>query len=170
MARPFPSPWRRRLLGVFLQLPLGVRRRLVRLVTPNYTVGAVVLLRNPDGRLLLLRQPPGAGWSLPGGLLDRHEEPADGALRELEEETGLRLSPDQLVPAHPSAVVTARVQQVDCVFTATVDAAVALDLDPVEVLEARWYAPESLPWLTAPTARLLSHYGLGPWAAPRQDA
>jgi 8-oxo-dGTP pyrophosphatase MutT (NUDIX family) len=143
---------------------------VVRFATPNYTLGAVVLLRNHEGQLLLLRQPPGPGWSLPGGLLDRFEEPAAGALRELAEETGVRLEPSQLTPAQPSAVVTARVQQVDCVFTATVDPTVVLYLDPVEVFEARWFAPEALPWLSAPTARLLAHYGLGPWVAPRQDA
>lgn len=170
MHRPSPSPWRRRLRGAFLLLPVGVRRRVVRFATPNYTLGSVVLLRNHEGQLLLLRQPPGPGWSLPGGLLDRFEEPADGALRELAEETGVRLGPAQLTPAQPSAVVTAGVQQVDCVFTATVDPAVVLYPDPVEVLEARWFAPEALPWLTAPTARLLAHYGLGPWATPRQDA
>ncbi|HSG86097.1 MAG TPA: NUDIX domain-containing protein [Candidatus Limnocylindrales bacterium] len=46
-----------------------------------------------DARLLLVRLAPteaGAGlWMLPGGGLDFGEDPADGVLRELTEETGL---------------------------------------------------------------------------------
>jgi ADP-ribose pyrophosphatase YjhB (NUDIX family) len=139
--------------------------------TPNYTVGSVVLLRDRDGGLLLLRQPPGhKGWSLPGGFLDRFEDPAAGALRELAEETGVRLHVDDLSPAQPNAVVHPRLQQVDCVFTATVDATVELDVDPVEVIEAQWFPVDSLPPLTAATARLLSSYGFGPWASARPSA
>jgi 8-oxo-dGTP pyrophosphatase MutT (NUDIX family) len=153
---------------VYLLLPHGLRRRVVRAVTPNYTVGAVVLLRDSGGALLLLRQRPWQGWSLPGGLLDRLEEPADGARRELAEETGIHLDPADLVPATPNAVLYPRAQQVDCVFTATVDpAALDLRLDPVEVQDAQWFPADALPALTWPTVRLLSSYGLGPRAAAR---
>jgi 8-oxo-dGTP pyrophosphatase MutT (NUDIX family) len=154
----------------FHRLPRGVRRRVVRVATPNYTVGAVVLLRGPGDSLLLLRQSAGPGWSLPGGLLGRLEEPAAGARRELEEETGIRLEPDALRPARPNAVINPRAQQVDCVLTATVDPdELALRLDPVEVLAAEWYARDALPILTGATARLLGHYGLGPRAAAYRE-
>ena len=46
-----------------------------------------------DGRLLLVRLAEGPAdrpWTLPGGGLDHGEDPADGALRELVEETGFR--------------------------------------------------------------------------------
>ncbi len=35
-------------------------------------------------------------WSLPGGGLHSHENPVHGALRELREETGIVVGPDQL--------------------------------------------------------------------------
>jgi len=150
---------------VFRALPRGIRFRLVRVLTPNYTVGAVTLVRDAEGALLLLRQPPGHGWSLPGGLLNRREDPARGAARELREETGLDVPPAALTPANPNARVNAAAQQVDVVFTTTVeDSAPDLDIDPVEVLEARWYQPEHLPPLTVATARLLALYGIGPYA------
>src|SRR5262249_3950376 len=48
----------------FYRLPRRWRWRMVRLIQPTYTIGSVVLVHDatsPD-LLLLLRQPPGAGW------------------------------------------------------------------------------------------------------------
>jgi 8-oxo-dGTP pyrophosphatase MutT (NUDIX family) len=147
---------------VFRWLPAAVRRGLVRSLTPNYTLGAVVLVRDPQGALLLLRQPSAVGWSLPGGLLERHETPAQAAARELSEETGIRVFPTALRPAQPNARVSTPSQQVDIVFTLELgEGDPALVLDPVEVAEAAWYADDALPRLTSPTARLLAEYGLG---------
>ena len=47
-----------------------------------------IVLRN--GRVLLVHRPLYDDWSLPKGKLDPDESWADGALREVEEETGLR--------------------------------------------------------------------------------
>jgi 8-oxo-dGTP pyrophosphatase MutT (NUDIX family) len=158
-----PSRFRRAAYAVFRALPRGLRKRMVRLGTPNYTVGAVVLLRDEADRLLLLRQPPGPGWSLPGGLLGRLERPVDAAVRELAEETGVVVRPEDLRAGVPSAVVNSGTQQVDCVFTSTVDSVeFRSDVDPVEVFEGRWFALDRLPALTTPTARLLRACGLTP--------
>jgi ADP-ribose pyrophosphatase YjhB (NUDIX family) len=51
-----------------------------------------LLCRRPIG----MRRHPGQ-WALPGGRLDAGEEPLDAALRELEEELGLRLEPEGVV-------------------------------------------------------------------------
>jgi ADP-ribose pyrophosphatase YjhB (NUDIX family) len=150
---------------VFYRLPHRVRVRLVRLVSPTFTVGAVVLLYDTDdnGRLLLLRQPPGRGWSLPAGLLARGESPADGAARELAEESGVRLDPGQLRQAAPHAIVHHRGRWIDLVFEARVSAAAApLAVDGAEVWEAAWHRVAALPPLTGSTARLLGNYGIGP--------
>ena len=122
-----------------------------------------MLLRDHDERLLLVHQPPQAGWSLPGGLLNRHEHPHDGAVREVREEIGLRLEPEALTPLVPNAQVNPRIQQVDLVFTATVDAATTtFTVDQVEIADARWFPVDELPPLTSPTLRLLRRCGLGP--------
>lgn len=152
---------------LFYRLPHRMRIRLVRTVSPTFTVGAVVLVRDADEpqRLLLLRQPPGRGWSLPAGLLARGESPVDGALRELAEESGIRVDPARLRQADPHALVHHRGRWVDLVFEATVPAATTpLTVDGAEVLEAAWHRQGDLPALTRSTAHLLSHYGIGPWA------
>jgi ADP-ribose pyrophosphatase YjhB (NUDIX family) len=153
----------------FYVLPPGLRRRLVRVAMAHWTVGSVALVRDseaePPGRLLLLRQPPGQGWSLPAGLLRKGERPIDGCARELEEESGVALSADELAPATPNAIVHTRGRWVDMVFDATVPAsAVTLQADGAEVLEAAWHRLDNLPPLTIATARLLSYYGIGPYA------
>jgi ADP-ribose pyrophosphatase YjhB (NUDIX family) len=158
---------RRLAYALFYRLPQRVRLTLVRLGTPTYTVGAVILLRDaeaePPGRLLLLRQPPGRGWSLPGGLLAHRELPADGARRELYEETGLRLPPGDLTPAMPNAIVHTKGRWVDLVFEGAVPASTAaLRVDGAEVQEAAWHPLDQLPRLTTATARLLAQYGIGP--------
>jgi ADP-ribose pyrophosphatase YjhB (NUDIX family) len=150
--------------GIFYRLPQKTRLRLVRLATPKYTVGAVVLVFDPSGdRLLLLRQPPGRGWTLPAGLLDRGETPVQGAVREVFEETGLTFAADDLTPATPNAVVHTNGRWVDTVFTTQVDPDEArLAVDGAEVWEAAWHDLADLPKLTVATQRLLGNYGIGP--------
>jgi 8-oxo-dGTP pyrophosphatase MutT (NUDIX family) len=153
--------------SAFYRLPGRWRRRLVRVASAKYIVGGVVLVRDADAaapaRLVLLRQPPGYGWSLPAGLLKKGEPPVVGAARELLEETGIRVSPGELTPADPAAVVHHRGRWVDVVFEARVPAEVAFAVDGAEVFEAAWHRLDALPPLTPPTARLLAHYGIGPY-------
>ncbi len=169
MVSPVAGQLRRLGYRAFYVLPPRLRRRLVRLAMAHYTVGAVALVRDSDlptpGRLLLLRQPPGVGWSLPAGLLRRGERPIDGCVRELAEESGVELTAADLTPAVPNAVVHSRGLWVDMVFDASVPAsAVTLQADGVEVIEAAWHRLDNLPPLTIATARLLSYYGIGPYA------
>lgn len=52
-----------------------------------------------DGRVLLSRLNPrlGSRWTLPGGGIEHGEHPADTAVREAEEETGLDVRVDDLL-------------------------------------------------------------------------
>jgi 8-oxo-dGTP diphosphatase len=149
------------------RIPVKWRRRLVRLLVPRYTVGSVILVHDADaadpGRILLLRQPPGHGWSVPAGLLDRRESPLDAAVRELFEETGIKVPADEMTPATPNSVVHVDGQWVDCVFEVRVPASVELHVDGGEVLEAGWFRLDALPPLRSSAARLLAVYGIGPY-------
>lgn len=171
---PSRSPLRTKLVGlgygVFYRIPPRLRNRMVKLAVARYAIGSVVLIFDSEAvdgeRILLLRQPPGRGWTLPAGLLGRHETPIDAACREAEEETGIPLTPSQLTPAVPNAMVHTRGHWVDMVFMARVPASTtALSVDGAEVWEARWHALDSLPKLTPATARLLAYYDVIPTAS-----
>jgi ADP-ribose pyrophosphatase YjhB (NUDIX family) len=151
----------------FYALPAHWRRRIVRLFQPRYIVGAVAIVRTNDAdpeRLLLLRQPPDHGWSLPAGLLDRGEVPVQAVARELAEESGIELRPGDFTAAQPSAIIHTNGRWVDCVFEARVPADTAVSVDGAEVYEAAFHPIDALPRLSVPTARLLAHYDLGPYA------
>jgi len=64
-------------------------------------VVAVALLRG-DGRILMQRRPEGKQhgglWEFPGGKIDPGEGAADAARREMEEELGVALDADALMP------------------------------------------------------------------------
>ncbi|MGB1252595.1 MAG: NUDIX hydrolase [Candidatus Promineifilaceae bacterium] len=83
---------------------LGIVRWLmriaVRLIVPKRRVGAAIAVFDEDGKVLLLKhafhgQHP---WALPGGWVNKYEEPAHAVIRELREETGLSAELDR--PIH----------------------------------------------------------------------
>jgi ADP-ribose pyrophosphatase YjhB (NUDIX family) len=55
---------------------------------PKLALSANAVLRDPQGRIALVRNTYRDGWSLPGGVVDDNEAPADAAVREVREELG----------------------------------------------------------------------------------
>src|ERR1700732_4563553 len=73
--------------------PKFLRRWAVRLIEPSFTVSALAVVTDDQGHVLLLNHVfrPGSGWGLPGGFLEKGEQPEAAIRRELREETGLEL-------------------------------------------------------------------------------
>lgn len=157
------NPLRRLVYGAYRVMPRKLRSRVVRMLTPNYTLGVVILVRDADGRLLLVRKHRESGWSLPGGLLGRREATAAAARRELVEETGLAVAESDLTPANPNAQINRATQQVDCVYTTVVTELEPQVSDTIELAACQWFSVEGLPPLTVSTAQLLAAYSIGPY-------
>lgn len=78
--------------------PEQVRERFdeeVGYVTPKLNAGAAVF--DDDGRILLMKRADNGTWCVPGGYVDPNETPAEAAVRETREETGLDVHPLELV-------------------------------------------------------------------------
>lgn len=70
---------------------------LLRAASRERHVRVRVLICNEDGEMLLTRTWFGhQKWSLPGGGIKRNETPAEAAVREVHEETGIRLAMEDL--------------------------------------------------------------------------
>ncbi|MDZ7673959.1 MAG: NUDIX domain-containing protein [Acidimicrobiales bacterium] len=143
-------------LGLFGRLPRRFRRRVVRLISPSYTVGAMCFIERGDGALLLVRHSYRDRWGVPGGLLQRGEDVEDGVRREVDEEVGLSVE----LLGEPAVVVDAQPQRVDVVFRArpidpTSWTAETVTPRSAEILEAQWYHPDQLPELQFETADAL---------------
>lgn len=136
-------------LRTFRRLPPPVRRGLVRVGTPSFTVGAVCAIVC-DGKVIALRQPHRFGWSLPGGLLDRGEDAVAAVERELVEETGLSVH----VGSPVATIVDARARRVDVVFRIEVDHCFAVTAGG-EAEQATWIPLEQLAEGDGPTNDIL---------------
>lgn len=122
-------------LEVFGLLPGRVRRLVVRIITPHYAVGAVLVLRHEDNVLFLRSRHNRAEWSLPGGLLQRGERPREAIRREVCEELRLDIEVDE----QPTlTLVDPACRRIDLVYELPVIAPPSVRVDGTETLAACW--------------------------------
>jgi putative (di)nucleoside polyphosphate hydrolase len=75
--------------------------------TLPYRPGAGVMLVNRQGKVFVAQRLDSTleAWQMPQGGLDEGEEPRDGALRELHEETGIPLDKVEVIAAAPEPLL-----------------------------------------------------------------
>jgi 8-oxo-dGTP diphosphatase len=115
----------------------------MRLVLPS--VSATV--RDGAGGLLLVRQRDDGVWSTPGGLIEPGETPADAVVREVWEETGLRVTPRRVLAVWGGPAFVVRYpngDEAEYLIVAFECAATGgtLRADGDETLEARFWSAE----------------------------
>ncbi|WP_309069096.1 NUDIX domain-containing protein [Microbacterium sp.] len=116
------------------------------------TVAAIAFVRD-DGRVLTVRKRGTSRWMLPGGKPEAGERPIDTAVREVREELGIEVSPDELELL--GAFDSHAANEVGHALRATVFAAWH-EVDPVvqaEIDGLRWSDPESPDDAEAPLNR-----------------
>jgi 8-oxo-dGTP pyrophosphatase MutT (NUDIX family) len=116
-----------------------------------------VVLRDPGGRLLLVRDRDTGTWSLPAGAIEPSESPIEAARRELLEETGVEcaslrlvagLGGDEFRHTYPNGDV---VQYSIFVFQGSASSImVPGPLDGGEVMEAGFHGRDAVPKLNWP--------------------
>lgn len=139
-------------LGLYRRLPRWLRIFIIRRVAPGHTVGALCLVEH-EGRLLMLNQRHRYGWTFPGGLLNRGEDAGRAVVREVEEETGLRIDVSQ-----PFAVVVdPSSRRVDILYWVPADHAPQVHASG-EALSAEWKSPTDLGEVDEPTAEAIAQF------------
>jgi len=110
----------------------------------------VVIARTPDGSVLLVHDRDAGQWTLPGGIVEPGELPADAAVREVWEEAGVRVRLDRVVGiiGGPGCETTYRngdrIAWVATLFAASADGSVAPTPDGAETSAARFVPPAEL--------------------------
>ena len=130
--------------------PPGEELNLGEVTTPRQAA-TVILLRGGDRGLevLLVKRNPasrfmGGAWVFPGGALDDEtEDPAAAAVRELEEEAGIRLPEDAAIESFSRWITPAQVRiRFDTRFFLTAAPEGARPIpDGNECVDARWIRP-----------------------------
>lgn len=145
------------LLRIWRDVPFPdwTRRLFLRILNPSFMVGAMALIQDEQGRVLLLehtyrREVP---WGLPGGWLKHNESPEVGVVREVFEETGLHVRPVRLL-----AAAFWGNSQLDLLYHCTVHGGTYQSSDETGV--HRWVATDELPRLLPNQLALLRKAGV----------
>ncbi|MEO8356439.1 MAG: NUDIX domain-containing protein [Chloroflexota bacterium] len=131
---------RRFLLQVWRIFPLWLQVIASRIIRPLFQVFAAAVIFNQDKKILLVkltyqRFHP---WGLPGGSLEYGETPEDGVVREVWEETGLKISIEKLL-----LIKTWTPDKVGLYYLSRIEGGVFMPSD--EVSEYGYFSLDDLP-------------------------
>lgn len=137
-------------------LPREARKWITRSVQTKFTVSAAAIVTNEGGEVLLLDHllRPRSGWGLPGGFLEKNEQPEAAVRREVREETGLELND---VSIHRVRTLG---RHIEIIFLATGvgDATV----NSREIKGLQWFATDDLPPEMSLDLQFIIRGALGP--------
>lgn len=116
---------------------------------PTPFVGGDGAVIDDDGCLLLIQRADNHQWALPGGALEVGETPAEGAVREVFEETGVRCTPVTLVGVFDSQLLPVPTPHHMYMFLFLCRPSESEVVSPAshshEVLDMGWFADDDLP-------------------------
>jgi 8-oxo-dGTP pyrophosphatase MutT (NUDIX family) len=117
---------------------------------------------NSDGRILLVRHADKGSWVIPGGAIDPNETPADAAVRECWEETGLFVEPMRIIGIFGGPEFLTRYPNGDVTYYTTIafearKISGSCKADGVETLDVRYFTKDECEHLTlTPESRLIA--------------
>ena len=124
---------------------------------PAVTADCVVMTLETKARVLLIErgnEPYKGHWAIPGGFLNMDETTEQCAIRELEEETGLRIDKVHQIGAYSKVDRDPRGRTVTVAYLAIVDAPQPV-VGQDDAAKAQWFAVSALPLLAFDHADIL---------------
>ena len=116
---------------------------------PAVTADCVVMTRETEPKVLLIQrgdEPFKGGWAFPGGFMNMDETTEQCAIRELEEETGLRLSNVHQIGAYSKVDRDPRGRTITVAYLTIIDEPVAVTGQD-DAARAEWWSLSALPEL-----------------------
>lgn len=132
----------KRLLGALWRLvPKRLRLWGVALIEPRFMVTAGAVVLDERGRVLVLdhRFRVGSGWGIPGGFVEKGEQPEEALRRELREEVGLELESVEIAFVR----TLKEPQQIEIIFRCRPRG--PLGQNNAEIKSAEWFDLDDLP-------------------------
>ena len=133
---------------------------------PAVTADCVVITREDEPRVLLIQrgdEPFKGCWAIPGGFMNMDETTEQCAIRELEEETGLRISSVHQIGAYSKVDRDPRGRTITVAYLSVVDTACKVEGQD-DAANARWFPLKALPALAFDHAEIMAdaigHYRL----------
>ena len=116
---------------------------------PAVTADCIVITREAEPKVLLILrgdEPFKGAWAFPGGFMDMDETTEQCAIRELEEETGFRLSVVHQIGAYSKVNRDPRGRTITVAYLAIVDEATTV-IGQDDAVKAEWWPLSDLPHL-----------------------
>ena len=116
---------------------------------PAVTADCIVMTREAEPKVLLIQRgnPPFKGaWAFPGGFMNMDESTEQCAIRELEEETGLKVSKVYQIGAYSKVDRDPRGRTITVAYLAIIDASMAVKGQD-DAAKAQWFPLSTLPEL-----------------------
>lgn len=120
-------------------LPNRWRLKIIRISQTKFTVSVAAIITNEKNDVLILNHVlrPFSGWGLPGGFINRNEEPEVAIRREMREETGIELKDLRMFRVRTINT------HVEMLFIAK--AIGSPEVRSCEIIELGWFSPGELP-------------------------
>ncbi len=113
------------------------------------TADCIVITKEAEPKVLLIErggEPFKGCWALPGGFMNMDETTEQCAIRELEEETGLKIGEVRQIGAYSKVDRDPRGRTITVAYLAVVDAPIAVKGQD-DAAKAQWFLLSALPEL-----------------------
>ena len=116
---------------------------------PAVTADCIVITREADAKVLLIQRgddPYKGCWAFPGGFMNMDETTEQCAIRELEEETGLKVKDVHQIGAYSKVDRDPRGRTITVAYLAVIDEPISV-VGQDDAAKAEWWPLSALPQL-----------------------